>query len=134
MYVVIFYLQIPLEGFSVKYNTEDTLWLCRDTKSLSEWVQGIYFSTREENCWVSKQSGNFLFILEAPMKYQTISLLLELPRQRCYVLCKQNNGDLFMCEVKMLFSRRKISCFHAKAQLVFQWCLYDKKWYFTPRQ
>ena len=34
-----------------------------------------------------------------------------------------------MCEDNMLFSHVKRSCFCAKAQLVFHWCLYDKDSY-----
>ena len=32
----------------------------------------------------------------------------------------------FTCEDNMLFSRVKISCWRAKAHLVFHWCLYNK--------
>ena len=35
-------------------------------------------------------------------------------------------GDIFTCEVNMLFSLVKISSFRAKAHLVFHWCLYNK--------
>ena len=35
-------------------------------------------------------------------------------------------GDLFTYEDNILFSRVKISFFHAKAHLVFYWCLYNK--------
>ena len=37
------------------------------------------------------------------------------------------NSDLFTCENNMLSSRVKISCFRAKAHLVFHWCLYNEK-------
>ena len=33
-----------------------------------------------------------------------------------------------MCEDNMLFSHVKISRFHAKAHLVFHWCLYNKQY------
>ena len=36
------------------------------------------------------------------------------------------NSDIFTCEDNMLFSCVKISCFRAKAHLVFHWCLYNK--------
>ena len=42
------------------------------------------------------------------------------------LLCNHSNDDLFTCEDNMLFSRAKISCFRAKAHLVFHWCLYKK--------
>ena len=42
------------------------------------------------------------------------------------LLCSHSNGDIFTCENNMLFSRVKISCFRAKAHLVFHWCLYNK--------
>ena len=35
--------------------------------------------------------------------------------------------DVFSLWNNMLFSRVKISCFRAKAHLVFNWCLYNKK-------
>ena len=34
----------------------------------------------------------------------------------------------------VIFSHVKISCFHAKAQLVFHWCLYNKLFSFIFRQ
>ena len=34
------------------------------------------------------------------------------------IICNHSNGHLFICEDNMLFSRVKISCFPAKAQLV----------------
>ena len=44
--------------------------------------------------------------------------------------CNHNDGDLCTCEDNMLFSRVKIWSFHAKAPLVFHWCLYNKYIYF----
>ena len=46
--------------------------------------------------------------------------------ERRNLLCSHSNGDIFTCENNMLFSRVKISCFRAKAHLVFHWCLYTK--------
>ena len=46
------------------------------------------------------------------------------------VSCSHSNRVIFTCEDNMLFSRVKISCFRAKAHLVFHWCLYNKKQYF----
>ena len=37
------------------------------------------------------------------------------------VSCSHSNRDLFTCEDNMLFSHVKISCFRAKAHLVFHW-------------
>ena len=45
------------------------------------------------------------------------------------VSCSHSNRVIFTCEDNMLFSRVKISCFRAKAHLVFHWCLYNKKEY-----
>ena len=42
------------------------------------------------------------------------------------VSCSHSNRVIFTCEDNMLFSRVKISCFRAKAHLVFHWCLYNK--------
>ena len=39
------------------------------------------------------------------------------------VSCSHSNRDLFTCEDNMLFSHVKISCFRAKAHLVFHWYL-----------
>ena len=44
--------------------------------------------------------------------------------------CNHSSGDLFTCEDNMLFSRVKISFFHAKAHQVFHWCLYNNELYF----
>ena len=52
--------------------------------------------------------------------------------ERRDLLCSHSNGDIFTCENNMLFSRVKISCFRAKAHLVFHWCLYDNIIYFLP--
>ena len=46
------------------------------------------------------------------------------------VSCSHSNRDLFTCEDNMLFSHVKISCFRAKAHLVFHWYLYNKHRYF----
>ena len=43
--------------------------------------------------------------------------------QKHDLLFNHSNGDLFTCEDNMLFSRVKLSCFRAKAHLVFHWCL-----------
>ena len=45
--------------------------------------------------------------------------------ERRDLLCSHRNGDLFTCEDNMLFPHVKISCFRAKAHLVFHWCLYN---------
>ena len=45
------------------------------------------------------------------------------------VSCSHSNRDLFTCEDNMLFSHVKISCFRAKAHLVFHWYLYNKGLY-----
>ena len=47
-----------------------------------------------------------------------------------YYVGLHSNGDIFTCENNMLFSPVKISCFRAKAHLVFHWCLYNKTCYF----
>ena len=60
------------------------------------------------------------------MKYQTISMKRFFSYERRNLLCSHSNGDIFTCENNMLFSRVKISCFRAKAHLVFHWCLYNK--------
>ena len=49
--------------------------------------------------------------------------------ERHNLLYDHSNGDLFTCEDNMLFSRMKISCFRAKAHLIFYWCLYNKTEY-----
>ena len=53
------------------------------------------------------------------------TLTFFLPRRRD-VSCSHSNRDLFTCEDNMLFSHVKISCFRAKAHLVFHWYLYNK--------
>ena len=45
------------------------------------------------------------------------------------VSCSHSNRDLFTCEDNMLFSHVKISCFCAKAHLVFHWYLYNTNYY-----
>ena len=43
--------------------------------------------------------------------------------ERRDVSCSHSNRDLFTCEENMLLSHVKISCFRAKAHLVFHWYL-----------
>ena len=65
------------------------------------------------------------------MKYQDISLSLQKTR---FIMYNHNNGGLFACEVNvMLFSHAEISCFRAKALLVFHWCLYINMLYRIAR-
>ena len=45
--------------------------------------------------------------------------------ERRDLLCSHSKGNVFTCEDNMLFSHVKISSFHAKAHLVFHWCLYN---------
>ena len=49
--------------------------------------------------------------------------------QRRDVSCSHSNRDILTCEDNMLFSHVKISCFRAKAHLVFHWYLYNKSRY-----
>ena len=94
-----------------------------------KWAQrkSEMFSTWEEKFRISKQPCNVLFIIiintnEIPSHFTTTVFSCE----RCDLLCSHSNGDIFTCENDMLFSRVKISCFRAKAHLVFHWCLYNK--------
>ena len=64
------------------------------------------------------------------MKYQTNTETV-LSCEKRDLLCSQSNGDIFICENNMLFSRVKISRFRAKAHLVFHWCLYNNVNYYT---
>ena len=70
------------------------------------------------------------------MKYQTISLKQFFPAKGAIYCVADRNGDIFTSENNMLFSRVKISCFRAKAHLVFHWCLYNKMGFimFKPRK
>ena len=70
------------------------------------------------------------FIFECSTPYLT-RLLRSLKQWEWEDLfCNHNDGDLCTCEDNMLFSRVKIWSFHAKAPLVFHWCLYNKYIYF----
>ena len=99
---------------------ENIAWLHRDTKFLFEcwkvfhqWAndQVKYFSTQEEKFRISKQPFNVVFIIQRPMKHLTTSL-------KCFFAAK---GTTYYVAVAMvIFSCVKISCFHAKAHLVFQ--------------
>ena len=64
------------------------------------------------------------------MKFQTISLKNFFAAKGAiyYVAI----ATVIFSHVKItLFSREKISCFRAKAHLVFRWCLYTKILYFA---
>ena len=46
---------------------------------------------------------------------------------QCNLLCNHNDSDLFTCKENMLYHLWKlIWSFHAKAHVVFHWCLYNK--------
>ena len=68
------------------------------------------------------------------MKYQTISMKQFFSCERRDLLRSHRNGDIFTCENNMLLSLVRISCFRAKAKLVFHWCLYNKMYYFRYRK
>ena len=63
---------------------------------------------------------NFLFIViftnEIPKQF---TVILFAAKGMIYLLCSHIKGDLFRYEDNILFSRVKISCFHAKAHLSF---------------
>jgi len=52
------------------------------------------------------------------MKYQTISLKQFYPAK---------GAIYYVAIATVIFSRVKISCFRAKAHLVFHWCLYNNQ-------
>ena len=52
-----------------------------------------------------------------PIKYRTISLKQFFPAK---------GAIYYVAIATVIFSRVKISCFRAKAHLVFHWCLYNK--------
>ena len=84
-----------------------------------------YFSTREEKFLISKRPCNVLFIIKTPND-EIPDELSYAAKGASYCVTIDGNGDLFTCEDNMLFSHVKISCFRAKAHLVFHWCLYNK--------
>jgi len=75
------------------------------------------FSTREEKFRISIYHIN---TNEIPNHFTLIVFWCE--RRACSL----SNGDVFTCEDNMLFSHVKISCFRAKAHVIFHWCLYNK--------
>ena len=75
------------------------------------------FSTREEKFLISKRPFKVLFIIKTPMKYQTISMKQFFPAK---------GAIHYVAIATVIFSRVKITCFRAKAHLVFHWCLYNK--------
>ena len=62
----------------------------------------------------------------AARRYENTKSFNKMHRKAQFFICNHGNSDLFTCEDNMLFSRVKISCFRAKAHLVFHWCLYNK--------
>ena len=90
------------------------------TRSLRSLVK--YFSTQEEKFCIFRRPSNVLFIINTN-EIPNLFTFIVFCSKRCNLLCSHNNGDLFTCEDNMLFVRVKISCFHAKAHLLFRWCL-----------
>ena len=96
------------------------------------------FATREEKFCISKRPCNVLLIYyintnEIPNHFAETVFSCE----RRDLLCSHSNGDIFTCENNMLFSCVKISCFRAKAHLLFH-CVYIinvfSKAFFPQRQ
>ena len=75
---------------------------------------------REEKFRISKRPCNVL-------KYKIISVKHFFSCERRDLLCSLSNGDILTCKDNLLFSHVKISCFRAKAHLVFHWYLYNKQ-------
>ena len=65
------------------------------------------------------------------MKYPTISLKQFYPAKGAIYYVAIATVIFFTRGNNMLFSHMKISCFRAKAHLVFHWCLYNNVWYVT---
>ena len=83
------------------------------------------FNTRREISYLQAAMQCSIYYIntnEIPSHFTTTVFSCK----RCDLLCSHSNGDIFTCENDMLFSRVKISCFRAKAHLVFHWCLYNK--------
>lgn len=127
-------------SFSLMYIEYNSYYMAdrRDTKyllSIEKYFTSLpgslvkYFSIQKEKLHISKWSCNVLFIIETPMKYQAISLLINIfctffknyLDRGWNLLCCHNNSDLFTCEDKVLFLHLKMSCFDVKAHLVFHW-------------
>ena len=81
------------------------------------------FSTREEKFRSSKWPCNVLFIIQTPMKYQTISLFkIVNNRERRNLLCSHSNGDISLVKITFYFHMSRYHVF----PLVFYWCLFHK--------
>ena len=100
---------------------EDITWPRGDTKFIFEcWKKISRLSPANE--WSNIFQNTFGKYLKI---YYIISKIVFCC-ERGDLLCSHSNGDLFTCENIMLFSLTKMSCFRAKAPLVFHWCLYNK--------
>ena len=82
----------------------------------------IYFRVLKNISRVNAANEWNIFI-QILMKYLTISLFAA--KGAIYYVTIAT--VISLCEDNMLFSRVKMSCFRAKAHLVFHWCLYSKK-------
>ena len=81
------------------------------------------FSTREEKFRSSKWPCNVLFIIQTPMKYQTISLFkIVNNRERRKLLCSHSNGDISLLKITFYSHMSRYHVF----PLVFHWCLFNK--------
>ena len=89
-----------------------------------------FFNTRREISYLRAAMQCSIYYLntnELPNHFTLIVFGCE----RRDLLCSHSNGDIFTCEDNMLFSHVKISSFRAKAHLVFHWCLYNNKLYYS---
>ena len=90
----------------------------------NEW--NIFNTTREISYLQAAMLCSIYYINTNEIPYHFTETVFSSERRN--LLCSHSNGDIFTCESNMLFPRVKISCFRAKAHLVFHWCakiIYD---------
>ena len=106
---------------------EISLWVLKNISRVSAANEWNIFNTRREISYLQaaiKCSINFYYMNTNEIPNHFTETVFS--SARCDLLCGHINGDIFTCENNVLFSRVKISCFGAKAHLVFHWCLYNK--------
>ena len=126
-------IMVKYIGYYITWPRGDRKFLFECWKIFHEWAQRtseVFFETRKEISYLQAAMKCSIYYINNNEIWNHFTFRCE----RRDLLCSHSNGDLFMCEDNMLSSRVKISCFRAKAYLVFHWCLYNKHTYHNSGQ
>ena len=94
---------------------EISLRVLKNISQVSAANQWNIFSTREEKFRISRRQCTVLFIIQTPMKYQTISLFkIVFSLERRNLLCSHSNSDISLVKITCYFHMSRYHVFERK--------------------